>query len=117
MAKCIKFIEYKPCLDDPDMWIKPIKRSRDGFEHFDSIFLYVDNVLAIGDDPTEFLQNIGNYFGLKPGSLSNSNIYFSAKLKPMRMENGVVDWSLIPFQYIQEAVNNTEQYVKENLGD
>ena len=33
------------------------------------------------------------------------------------MYNGVVPWSLIPLQYIQEAVKNTDQCVKENLGD
>ena len=51
------------------------------------------------------------------GSLSNLNIYLGAKLNPTSMENGVVPWSLRPLQYIPEAVNNTEQFFKDNLGD
>ena len=116
LDKFIQFMGYKTCLDGPDMWMSPMKTSSDDFEHYEYALLYVDDALAIGNDPTEVLQNTGKYFGLKPGSLSDPKIYLGANLKPTRMENGVVVWYLILSQYIQEAVNNTEIYVKENLG-
>ena len=104
--QCIQFMGYKPYLDGPKIWMRPMNRSIDGFEHYEYILLHIDNVLFIGDDPTEVLQKIKKYFGLNPGSLSDLNIYLGENLKVMRMDNGVVAWSLIPLQYIQEAVNN-----------
>ena len=77
-----------------------MKRSSDGFEHYECVLLYVDNVLSIGDDPTEVLQNINKYFGMNTGSLSDSNTFLGAKLNPTRTENGVVAWSLRPPKYI-----------------
>ena len=92
----MQFMGYNPCLDNPYLWMRPIKRSSDDFEQYEYVLLYVDDILAIGDDPTEVLQKINKYFGLNPNSLSGPNIYFGAKLKPMRMNNGVVSQSLRP---------------------
>ena len=49
--------------------------------------------------------------------MADPSIYLGAKVKQMRMPNGVMAWSLIPSQYVQEAVKNTEIYVKEKLGE
>ena len=73
-------MEYKPCLSNTDLSMRPIKRSRNGFEHYKYVLLYVDHVLAISDDHTEGLQKIDNYFGLKLGYLSNLNIYLCVNL-------------------------------------
>ena len=112
----MKFVGYNTYLDDPHLWMRPMKRSIDDFKQYEYVLIYVTNILAIGDDTTEVLQNIDKYFVLNPGSLSDTNIYLSAKLNPTRLENGVVAWSLSLLQYIQESVRKMEQYVKENLG-
>ena len=52
---------YKPFLADLDIWTRPMKRSSDGFEHYEYVHLYVNGVLAIGDDPTEVLKKIDNF--------------------------------------------------------
>ena len=93
-----------------------MKISIDGFENYGYVPIYVDDVLSISDDPNKVLQKIDKYFGLKPGYLSEPNIYLGENLKPTSIENGVVAWYLIPLQYIQEGVKNTYQYVKENIG-
>ena len=71
-----------------------MKRSRNDFKNYEYVLLYVNNVLDIGYNPTEFLQNIDKYFGLNPVSLSNPNIYLIAKLNMVRMKNWVVVCSL-----------------------
>ena len=93
-----------------------MKISIDGFENYGYVPIYVDDVLSISDGPTKVLQKIDKYFGLKPGSLSEPNIYHGANRKPTIMKDGVVAWYLIPLQYILEGVKNTYQYVKENIG-
>ena len=99
------------------MWMRPKKRSSDDFKHYEQDLIYVDNILTIGDDPTELLHNIHKYFGLKPCPLSDPDIYIGAKPKPISMENGVVVCSFSLQKYIQEAVKNTQQYFKQNIGD
>ena len=51
---------------------------------------------------------------LKEGS-SEPNIYLGTKLKRVTLDNGAVAWSLSPSKYVQEAVQNCEKHVKENL--
>ena len=87
---------YKTCLADPDLWMSPTNRLRDGFEYYEYILIYVENDLTIGNDPTEVLQKTCKNFVLKSGSLSNLNIYISSNIKVVRVENRVVSWSLIP---------------------
>ena len=74
LDECIKFTGYKLCLDNPDLWMRPMKRSSDDFEHNEYVLLCVKNVLAIVEDPTEVLHNIDKYFVLKIGSLSDPSI-------------------------------------------
>ena len=33
LDECMKFMVFKPCLADPDMWMRTMKRSSHGFEH------------------------------------------------------------------------------------
>ena len=35
LARCMQYMVYKPCLDDPDLCIRPMKRSRNGFKHYE----------------------------------------------------------------------------------
>ena len=117
LADCMKQMGYRSCLADPDLWMKPMTRKGDGLEYYEYILLYVDDVLAIGEDPENVLKKVDKYFGLKPGSMADPSIYLGAKVKQMRMSNGVMAWSLSPSQYVQEAVKNTEIYVREKLGE
>ena len=109
-------MRYKPCLAHPDMLMIPKTRKSNGLEYYEYVLIYADDVLAIGYDPRKFLKQVDKYFGLKPGSLADPNIYLGARLKLMELLNGVMAWSLIPSKYVQEAVKNVETYVKENLG-
>ena len=71
-----------------------MKIYRNDFDHYEYTLLYVNALVAIGDNPTEVLQNNDKYFVLKTGSLDNLRIYLAKKVNLMRMENGVVAWSL-----------------------
>ena len=83
---------YKPSLADPDLWIIPKTRKIYGIEYYEYVILLVDDVLAIGDNPEEFLKRVNKYFGLKPVSLADPNIYLGARVKLMALPNGVMAW-------------------------
>ena len=115
LAECMRHLGYMPCEADPDLWMKPAARS-DGFEYWEYVLLYVDDVLAIGEEPQEVLRKIDKYFGLKPGSLADPSQYLGAKVRQMTMENGVMCWAMSGSQYVQEAVRNVQNEVSK-LGD
>ena len=75
LSKCMLFMGYKPCLSDPDMWMRPMKILINYFKNYEYFLLYVNDVLLIGDDTTEVLHKIDKYFGLNTGSLFDPNIY------------------------------------------
>ena len=58
VADCMKDMGYNPCLGDPNIWMRPKTRKSDGLEHYENILLYVDEFLAIGKDPEEFLKQV-----------------------------------------------------------
>ena len=89
-----------------------MKRWNNDFKHYEYVLLYVDYFLTISDGPTEVLQKIDKYFGLKPGSLFELNIYLGEKLDLTGIDIVVVVWYLILLQYIQYTVRNMEGYVK-----
>jgi hypothetical protein len=51
---------------------------------------------------------------MKPGSIMEPTFYLGAKLKKTAMPNGMVAWGTISSKYAQAAVQNVQEYLKEN---
>ena len=52
---------------------------------------------------------------MKAGSIGDPDIYLGAKVKQMKMNNGVTAWAISPRKYVHEAVNNCEKWIWENM--
>ena len=66
------------------------------------------NCLCIYHSAEEELNKIDKVFKMKAGSIGDPDIYLGAKVKQMKMNNGVTAWAISPNQYVNEAVNNCE---------
>jgi len=89
-------------------------RPDDGMEYYAYILLYVDDCLCIHHDTEGALRELDKYFQMKPGSIGDPDIYLGAKLRQVTLDNGVHAWSASPSKYIQDAINNVEQYLTKN---
>ena len=116
LADCMRHLGYKPCMADPDLWMKPMVRPDNGELYYAYMLNYVDDVLSIAHDAEADLKRIDKYFSLKPGSLGDPDIYLGAKIRKMRMHNGVWAWAISPTKYVHQSVKNVEKYLEENLG-
>ena len=114
LADCMRHLGYKPCKADSDLWMRPETRPDDGLEYYSYILLYVDDALAIGHDPMKALHELDHYFMMKPGSIGDPDIYLGAKMRKVRLENGVEAWAMCPAKYIQDAVKNVETYFEKH---
>jgi hypothetical protein len=78
------------------------------------ILIYVDDILCVHHDPGTSLAQIDKYFKMKPSSIMEPTFYLVAKLKKTVMPNDVVSWGMSSSKYVQEAVQNMQEYLKEN---
>ena len=98
---------FKPCRADPDVWMRPgIKANGD--EYWQFVLLYVDDMVAIMEDPESFLRDEfdQNYFVLKENSIGRPTQYLGNKVVNVDMEDGTNAWGFSSSQYVQEACDN-----------
>ena len=72
---------YKPCLADPDLWLK--SQNKDGIDYYSYILCYVDHIMVINHDARPILDRIYKFMNLKESSVGDPDIYLGAKLKKL----------------------------------
>jgi hypothetical protein len=113
LRSCMCHLGYKPCLEDPDVWMRPAQQP-DGAACYEYILLYVDNALAIGINAEKMLrEEIGRYFELKEESIGTPTIYLGGKMRQVILDNRMKAWGISSSQYVQVAVANVEKYLEE----
>ena len=91
-------------------------RPEDNYNYYSYILLYVDNCLCICHDAKAEIHKIDKFFTMKKGSFGDPDVYLGAKVKRMEMPNGVQAWALSSSKYVQEAIQNVENYLMDELG-
>ena len=117
LGECMRNLGYKPCLADPDLWMKPEYDPSDSFKYWSYILCYVDDILVIHHQPEDVIKKIDKYFPLKPGSVGKPDMYLGTKLREITFTNGEKAWAMSPSKYVQESVSNCVKHVKANMSD
>jgi hypothetical protein len=94
--------------------MKKETRPDDGVKYWAYILIYVDNILYVHHDPGMSLAQIDKYFKMEPGSIMEPTFYLGAKIKKTVMPNDVVAWGMSSSKYVQAAVQNVQEYLKNN---
>ena len=98
---------YKPTKADPDVWIRPATKSN-GFEYYEMVLCYVDDILSISDDPHATLLALTGTFKLKDDKIEPPDIYLGAQLSIMRVDD-IECWTMSAEKYVVSAVKNVEE--------
>ena len=54
-----------------------------GFKYYEYVLCYVDDLLAIGDNPTTIMKSIQSKFRLKNNSMEKPEVYLGADMSEM----------------------------------
>ena len=112
LCSCMEFLNFKSCIADPDMWMRPAIKS-DGNTYYEYILLYVDDALVVSENAESILRNkLGRYFHLKEESIGPPTVYLGGRVRKVQLENGVWAWSFSSSQYVQSPVKNIEADVR-----
>ena len=107
LADTLMDMGYKPTKADPDVWIRPATKSN-GFEYYEMVLCYVDDILSISDDPKSTLIALTRTFKLKDDRIEPPDIYLGAQLGIMQV-NDVECWTMSAEKYVISAVKNVEE--------
>ena len=114
LRSCMEFLNFKSCLADPDVWMRPAIKS-DGNTYYEYILLYVDDALVASENAESILHNeLGRYFHLKEESIGPPTVYLGGRVCKVQLENGVWAWSFSSSQFVQSAVKNVEEYIEKS---
>ena len=117
LRSCMRHLNFESCLADPDVWMRPAKRS-DGSDYYEYILLYTDDCLVLSENPEQLLrQELGRYFTLKEESIGPPKIYLGGSVRKVQLDNGVECWTFSSSQYVQAAVKNVEDYLSKRDDD
>ncbi len=113
LADTLHDLGYVPTKADPDVWIRPAVKP-DGFEYYEMVLCYVDDVLAISHNPMETMQGIQGKFKLKNDKIVEPDIYLGAQLGKMTTAEGVDCWTMSSDKYCKDAVENVEEMLQKD---
>ncbi len=113
-ASTLTDLEFTSCLADPDVWMREAVKAT-GEEYYEYIFIYVDNVLVISQNPSTIMHTISDNYRLKDGSIQKPTIYLGAQIKEFHHPDNPSQsmWSLSADQYIKDALNNLEYNLQQ----
>jgi hypothetical protein len=91
---------------DPDVWIRPGVKP-DGFEYYEMVVVYVDDVLCISHDPAATMKGIQGTFKLKDDKIKKLTHYLGAQIS-QKVIDGIECWTMSSEQYVKAAIANVE---------
>ena len=107
LAETLYDIGFVPTRADPDVWRRPAVKE-DGFEYYEYVLCYVDDILAISHKAKDVLKAVQAIFKLKDDRIEPPDMYLGATLSVME-DDGIQGWCMSSDKYVKAAVKNVEQ--------
>ena len=104
---------FKPSTMDNDMYYRRCKTS-DGFEYYELLLVYVDDVLCVSHAPREILEKIGQRFLIKDEKIEEPKIYLGADIEKFQLPDGKMVWSIHSKTYVKNAVDTVRRLLAED---
>ena len=107
LAETLYDLGYVATKADPDVWLRPAVKS-DGFEYYEIVLCYVDDILSISTDPASTLRGLQATFKLKDDKIEKPDMYLGAQLDQMFIDTSEC-WTMSAEKYVQASIKNVEE--------
>ena len=99
---------YKSSMEDPDVWLRPAIKEKDGFKYWEYVLCYVDDVLCISKNLMHTMKGIQSKFKFKNDKTEKPDVYLGADLYTMDKDQGDKCWAMSSDKYCAAMVKNVE---------
>jgi hypothetical protein len=113
LAEVLRDLGYESTKADPDVWIRAARRE-DGFEYYEMLFVYVDDILSVSHAPKAAIEEITQFYKAKDGSIQKPKIYLGADVGQMTLEDGRTVWTTSPRTYVKNSIKVVEDLFAED---
>ena len=108
LAEHLHDIGYRSSQADNDVWMRPAI-NENGFKYWEYVLCYVDDILAISQDPGKTMKSIQSKFTFKDNKIEKPEIYLGAGMSQMDNQDGDLCWAMSSDNYCSALVNNVEE--------
>ena len=106
LAITIQDMGYSPTKADPDVWRRRAMKS-DGFEYWELLLVYVDDILCISHQPQVSIDFINTVYAVKPDSIGEPKLYLGANIAKYTIpQTQTTYWSMSADDYLKESLKH-----------
>lgn len=112
MAEHLDGMGFKSSPADPDVWLRPAVKSN-GAQYYEYFMAYVDDILAVSENPDDIMNQIKKRFKLKDDKVEPPTTYLGARLQERKLD-GRSMWTMTSADYITAALKNVQNALQKS---
>jgi hypothetical protein len=111
-SEMVQAMGFKNTKADPDVYIRA-QTKPNGFEYYEMLLVYVDDVLTLSHAPQIIMDEIGRLFTVKKESIGVPTRYLGANVGKFQLPDGRETWYMSSHDYVLNAVKIIEDILAE----
>ena len=118
-AATLRDMGSKMCQADPDVWLRANTRPSDGFQYYEYVLVYIDDLLIISHDPKTVMQDLQRRYTIKPDSIKPPDEYLGSEIRrytiPDTQDPSNRDrWAMSADKYCKRALAEVETELEKS---
>ena len=110
---------FKMCQADPDVWLRANTRPSDGFQYYEYVLVYIDDLLIVSHDPKTVMQDLQRRYTIKPDSIKPPDEYLGSEIRryaiPDTQDPSNRDrWAMSADKYCKRALAEVETELEKS---
>ena len=101
---------YQSSPADLDVWLRPALKP-DKENCYDYVMIYVDDLIAVGVNPKETMDALGETFKFKNNKVERVESYLGARVR--WYQQGFSCWTILSVDYVNAAIKTIEAALKD----
>ena len=119
IAATLRDMGFKMCQADPDVWLRANTRPSDGFQYYEYVLVYIDDLLIVSHDPKTVMQDLQRRYTIKPDSIKPPDEYLGSEIRRYTIP-GTQDpsnrdrWAMSADKYCKRALAEVETELEKS---